>query len=245
MTKRLFDLLVALTLFIITFPIIVIAILLIVLHDGKWPFYSPLRAGRGGRMFHMHKLRSMVVGADKTQMDTTSTHDPRVTPVGRWLRRFKLDELPQLWNVLVGDISLVGPRPQIDREVALYTEAEKRLLSVRPGVTDFSSIIFSDLAEIVAPYPDANIAYNQLVRPWKSRLGLFYIDHSSLALDVALLCLTALAVISRACALKGVVKLLEHYQAPPELIAVCRRDKPLAPTPPLGASDIVTSRQAL
>jgi lipopolysaccharide/colanic/teichoic acid biosynthesis glycosyltransferase len=245
MIKRLFDLAVALTLFVITFPIMALAMLLIVLHDGKWPLYSPLRTGRGGRMFHMHKLRSMVIDADKTKMDTTSTHDARVTPVGRWLRRFKLDELPQLWNVLVGDISLVGPRPQIDREVALYTDVEKRLLSVRPGVTDFSSIVFSDLAEIVAPYPDANIAYNQLVRPWKSRLGLFYIDHSSLALDMALLCLTALAVVSRPHALKGVVKLLERYQASPELIAVCRRDKSLVPTPPLGANDIVTSREAV
>jgi lipopolysaccharide/colanic/teichoic acid biosynthesis glycosyltransferase len=242
MGKRLLDIIVSIAILLLTFPILIIALIAIYRQDKKWPLYSPLRVGKNGVPFHMHKLRTMVVGADKSQVDTTGLNDSRITRLGHLLRRYKLDELPQLWNILRGEMSLVGPRPQINREVALYTEMEKGLLAVRPGITDFSSIVFSDLGEIVANAPDPNIAYNQLVRPWKSRLGLFYIAHSSVPLDIALIILTAVAVFSKRRAFSGIVWLLTKLNADPALIEVCKRDKPLVPTAPPGSDEIVMSR---
>jgi len=98
--------------------------------------------------------------------------------------------LPQLWNVLLGDMSLVGPRPNVKRETDLYTQEEKRLLSVRPGITDIASIVFSDEGDILKDKPDPDIAYNQLIRPWKSRLGLVYVERQNLWLDIRLIFLT-------------------------------------------------------
>jgi len=239
--KRLFDCIAATAALIIFSPVIIICLLLIA-RDGHWPLYSPYRAGRGNRPFRMHKMRSMVVGADKNKMDTTSANDNRITKIGATMRRYKLDELTQLWNIVMGDMSFVGPRPQIDREVALYTPVEMRLLDVRPGITDFSSIVFSDLGDIMASHGDPNIAYNQLVRPWKSRLGLYYIENRSFYVDMMLIALTAVAIVSRDKALKGVVWLLENMGADADLIRVASRKEPLVPTPPPGADDIVTSR---
>lgn len=242
MVKRLFDIAVVCVLLPIALPLVLVLGFAVYLQDGRWPLYSPPRIGKNGAVFHMHKLRTMIVGADKSKVDTTALNDTRITPLGHVLRKCKFDELPQLWNILLGEMSFVGPRPQIDREVALYTDAEKQLLSVAPGITDFASIIFSDLAEIVAPYPDANIAYNQLVRPWKSRLGLFYCTHASAGVDMALIVFTALSVVSRASALRATAWLLARLNAPAELIEVAKRQAPLAPTPPPGSEQIVTSR---
>lgn len=242
MGKRLLDIVLSASILLLTSPLLFTALIAIYLQDGAWPLYSPLRVGKNGVPFRMYKLRTMIAGADKSKVDTTGLHDPRITKLGHFLRRYKIDELPQLWNILRGEMSLVGPRPQIDREVAIYTSVERGLLATRPGITDFSSIVFSDLAEIVANAPDANIAYNQLVRPWKSRLGLFYIKHSSIILDIALILLTAVAIISKPHAFSGIVWLLAKLEAPEELIKVCRRDKPLTPTAPIGSEEIVVSR---
>ena len=240
--KRLFDIAVSGIALLLLWPVIAVALLLVWRQDGHWPLYSPPRIGKGGNVFHMHKMRSMSVGADRSAVDTTSQHDPRITPLGAKLRRFKLDELTQLWNVLVGEMSFVGPRPQIEREVVLYTEVEKGLLAAAPGITDFSSIVFSDLGEIVAPHADANLAYNQLVRPWKSRLGLFYIENQSIFLDIALIVLTAVAIASRAHALAGVTAILKKLHAPEDLIKICKRKTLLTPTPPPGSNEIVIKR---
>lgn len=244
MQKRALDITIALLLLLITSPLLIMSLLLIWRQDKAWPLYSPTRIGKHGTPFSMHKLRTMIVGADKNRIDTTSLNDSRITPLGHFLRRYKLDELPQLFNILRGEMSLVGPRPQIDREVALYTSVERGLLATTPGITDFSSIIFADLADIVASEPDPNIAYNQLVRPWKSRLGLFYIEHRTFSIDIALIALTALAIISKKTARTGVIALLQRSGAPQELIHVCKRETPLTPTPPPGSNHIVTSRGA-
>ena len=121
----------------------------------------------------MIKLRSMIVNAEKSKVDSTSSNDPRITKIGKIIRKLKLDELSQLFNVFIGEMSLVGPRPNVKRETDLYTKVEKNLLSVKPGITDFASIIFSDESEILKNVDDPDISYNQLIRPWKSRLGLF------------------------------------------------------------------------
>lgn len=240
--KRLLDILLSSVGLILASPILLPVIFLVWKQDGHSPFYIAPRTAKDDGTFRMVKLRSMVKNADKSGVDSTSAGDMRITPVGHFIRRYKLDELTQLWNVLKGDMSLVGPRPNVKRETDLYTPEERKLLSVRPGITDFSSIVFSDEGEILADRTDPDIAYNQLIRPWKSRLGLFYIAHRGLWLDIRLIGLTALAILSKPRALDGVVAILESLNAPADLIAVARRNQPLVPAPPPGAAGIVTSR---
>ena len=242
MMKRIFDFTLAACALAFLWPFMLASMVAIWWQDKHWPLYSPFRAGLHNKPFRMHKLRTMVVGADKNKVDTTSANDTRITALGAGLRRVKFDELPQLFNIICGEMSFVGPRPQIDREVALYTDVEKHLLDARPGITDFSSIVFADLGDIMARHADPNIAYNQLVRPWKSRLALFYIDNRDLRMDIMLIWLTAMCIVSRADALKGVSKLLAQYGAPPELVEIALRQKRLEPTPPPGSDEIVTSR---
>jgi lipopolysaccharide/colanic/teichoic acid biosynthesis glycosyltransferase len=240
--KRLLDVFGAALGLLVASPVLLPLMLLIWWRDGHSPFYLAHRVGRGGRTFRMAKLRSMIANADETGVDSTSVDDKRITPLGRFIRRFKLDELPQLWNVLRGDMSLVGPRPNVQRETDLYTPFERRLLSVRPGVTDFASIVFSDLGEILKNQDDPDIAYAQLVRPGKSMLGIFYVDHHSVWVDLQLFWLTAVGIVSRLNALIGVQRLLQRLGAPRELLRIASRATPLVPMSPPGADQIVTVR---
>jgi len=182
------------------------------------------------------------VNADKNKVDSTSANDQRITKVGHFIRRYKLDELTQLWNVFIGDMSLVGPRPNVKRETDLYTIEEQRLLSVKPGVTDMSSIVFSDEGDILKDSLNPNLDYNQLIRPWKSRLSLFCIDHSSFILDIRLILLTAVAILKREKALLGIQSILKVLGADEDLYRVAGRSDQLVPTPPPGAEEIVTYR---
>lgn len=240
--KRLFDFLIAGTGLIVLAPLLLTAMFLIWSKDRHSPLYIAPRVGLGERNFKMIKLRSMVVNADKDGIDSTSSDDKRITTIGIFIRRYKLDELVQLWNVMIGDMSLVGPRPNVKRETDLYTDEEKKLLTVRPGITDFSSIIFSDEGEILFGKEDPDLAYNQLIRPYKSHLGLFYIEKRSFFLDLRLCILTLVAVFSRETALHEVSKVLKNYGAETELAEFALRKKPLLPTPPPGAQKIVTTR---
>ena len=242
MLKRVFDFTAALFGLILTSPILLPVIVAIWLQDFHSPFYVAPRVGKGGKLFKMVKLRSMIVNADKVGVDSTSARDPRITRVGNLVRKYKLDELSQLWNVLIGDMSLVGPRPQVQRDVAIYTEEERRLLSVKPGITDMSSIVFADEGEILKDSQDPDLEYNQLIRPWKSRLGLFYIDHQSFFLDIQLIFLTAVAILSRERALTGIQKILDRLGAEEMVKRVAIRQEPLKPFPPPGATEIVRHR---
>lgn len=242
MIKRVFDIVVSLIGLIVASPILIPTIIAIWLQDFHSPFYMGNRVGKDGKLFKMVKLRSMVVNADKVGVDSTSARDPRITPVGHFIRRYKLDELSQLWNVLKGDMSLVGPRPQVPRDVAIYTEVERGLLKVKPGITDMASIVFADEGDILKDSRDPDLDYNQLIRPWKSRLGLLYIDHQSLWLDVQLIFLTALAIISRQRALKAVHKIVTRLGADEKLQSIVLRQEKLVPYPPPGSDQIVTSR---
>ena len=242
--KRLFDICCSLFGLVVIVPGLVPLCLVIWLQDYKSPFYIPWRVGRGGRKYKMVKLRSMVVRADRTGVDSTGSNDPRITPVGRFVRRYKLDELPQLYNVLNGEMSLVGPRPNVERETDLYTREEKHLLDVRPGITDLSSIVFSDEGEVLKDEADPDLAYNQLIRPYKSRLGLLYVRNSGLWLDLQIIALTLVALVSRDIALKRSARLVRRLGAPEKLCQVARRVDSLVPASPPGASDIVRSRQA-
>ena len=240
--KRFFDIVISAGGLIIVCPMLLIVMLLIWLHDFHSPFYIAPRVGKNGLLFNMIKLRSMVVDAEKTGIDSTSSRDPRITPVGHFVRKFKLDEVVQLWNVLKGNMSLVGPRPNVKRETDLYTLVEKKLLSVKPGITDFSSIVFSDENEILKDSKDPDISYNQLIRPWKSRLGLLYIENASFKLDGFLIFLTIVNMYSRPKALQSLCKLLKEIDAPEDVIRISKRQDLLVPLPPPGSDRIVVSR---
>ena len=240
--KRLLDIIGAAVGLLLTAPVLALLCVAICWQDYRSPFYVARRVGRGGRTFRMVKLRSMIAGADQTGVDSTSGDDLRITRIGRFVRRFKLDELPQLWNVLLGHMSFVGPRPNVERETAMYTALEQQLLLIRPGVTDFSSIVFADEAEILRGKADPDIAYNQMIRPWKSRLGLFYIEHRSFLIDLRLIFLTVLGAASRTAALRGVRRELIRLEAPTELCNLVLRAEPLVPQAPPGSDQLVTSR---
>lgn len=241
--KRTVDFVFSLLGLVLCSPILLPVIFLVWIQDWHSPFYIAPRVGKNGKLFKMVKLRSMVINADKSGVDSTSSNDRRITGVGRFIRRYKLDELSQLWNVLIGDMSLVGPRPNVKRETDLYTEEEKKLLAVKPGITDISSIVFSDEGDILKDQPDPDIAYNQLIRPGKSMLGIFYIEHRSFLLDLKLIYITVIAVLSKENALRQVTGILKVLQADAKLIQIAKRDQPLVPTPPPGAMNIVTNRE--
>ena len=242
MIKRLVDILASLFGLLITSPILLPVMFLVWKEDKKSPFYIAPRSGRNGTIFKIVKLRSMVVDADKTGVDSTSGNDMRITPIGHKIRRYKLDELIQLWNVLIGDMSLVGPRPNVKTETDLYTDVEEGLLSVRPGITDFSSIVFSDESEILEGKDNPDLAYNQLIRPWKSRLGLAYIKNQSFLLDLQLIFYTVVAIISKPKALIWVAKKLNNLDVDADTVSVSKREVDLFPFPPPGSDEIVSSR---
>ena len=139
-------------------------------------------------------------------------------------------------------MSFVGPRPNVIRETNLYTKKEKKLLSVRPGITDISSIVFSDEGEILSNSKDPDLDYNQLIRPWKSRLGLLYIEQKSLFMDIKLIFLTAISIISRNRALSQINKILINLNADNKLVKICLRNLNLSPYPPPGAKEVVSTR---
>lgn len=225
-------------------PVILAAIVAVWWQDGFSPFYIASRAGQDERPFKMVKLRSMIKNADRSGVASTSNTDMRITRVGHFIRRYKLDEITQLWNVLKGDMSLVGPRPNVLQAVAGYSSEEKRLLTARPGITDLASIVFSDEGEILRGSPDPDLLYEQIIRPWKSRLGLFYIEKRSLALNFHLIFLTLIALVNKPAALDGIQRILLKNGADPTLIDVARRDKPLPAFPPPGMTDVVRSLNA-
>jgi lipopolysaccharide/colanic/teichoic acid biosynthesis glycosyltransferase len=240
--NRFRDIIISLSILLLFSPLLLIVCVIVWTKDWHTPFYIADRVGKEGKLFSMVKLRSMIVNADSTGVDSTGKNDDRITPIGHFIRRYKLDEITQMWNVLIGDMSLVGPRPNVRRETDLYSDQEIELLSVKPGVTDFSSIIFSDEAEILADYENPDLAYNQLIRPWKSRLGILYVRNMSFFADIKLIFLTAITIIDRPKGIKYTVKLLKDIDCPDELLEICKRDKDLYPYPPPGFSEIVSQR---
>lgn len=233
MSKRLLDLVLSLALLVLASPAILAGMVMIVAHDRAAPIYWAPRVGRGGRDFRMAKLRTMTVGADRRGGASTSRSDARITAPGRVLRRWKIDELPQLWNVLIGEMSLVGPRPNVRcGGVDRYTPEEMGLLAARPGVTDLASIVFSDEDVLLEGAPDPDARYDRLIRPWKSRLGLLYLQRRSLGADLRIIALTALAIVAKRAALHGVDRILAEWDADGDLRRVCRREGPLPWTEP-------------
>lgn len=237
--KRALDFTVAFAGLLVLAPVLILIAAAVYLEDFHSPFFLGRRVGLGGEEFRMVKFRSMTSDAWKSGVNSTAAGDPRITRVGKWLRRWKLDELPQLLNVLTGDMSLVGPRPQVIADVELYTEEERELLTVRPGITDLASVVFADEGKILFGARDPDLLYNQIIRPWKSRLAMFHVEHRSFALDLEVLCLTGLAIFSRRRALAGVGKILDRCGAEEIVRRMASRREPLAAYPPPGAQEIV------
>ncbi len=187
MLKRLFDILLSLTGLTVFSPVFLIIALWVRLSHGGPVFYRGVRVGRRGKLFRIFKFRTMVIDAERLGGPSTSDDDPRITKVGKFLRNYKLDELPQLINVLKGEMSFVGPRPEVQQEVELYTEEEKAVLNVRPGITDYASIKFHNEGEILKGSADPHQAYQALIRPEKIRLALDYVNNHSLGIDMRIL----------------------------------------------------------
>jgi lipopolysaccharide/colanic/teichoic acid biosynthesis glycosyltransferase len=172
-----------------------ICIAIWIICDNPGPiFFIQKRMGRNGKIFNMIKFRSMVV-KQHTNLKVTASNDSRITKAGAWLRRTKIDELPQLWNVLAGDMSLVGPRPEIPEYMEYYPEKDKALvLSVQPGMTDLASLRFCHEEEILAQYDDTLKAYCNKVLPKKLTYIRFYITHQSIGFDIQLIWETIAAI---------------------------------------------------
>jgi lipopolysaccharide/colanic/teichoic acid biosynthesis glycosyltransferase len=237
--KRSFDVLAGLCGLLMLLPFLVLIAALVFLGDGNTPWFRGVRVGLGGRRFRMVKFRTMIPNAWKSGVSSTGAADRRITRVGKLLRRAKLDELPQLWNVLIGDMSLVGPRPQVEADAALYSGEEQRLFEARPGITDLASIVFADEGQILAGASDPDLTYNQIIRPWKSRLALVYLERRSFTVDIQILWLTLLGAVSREKALRGVGRMLVAWGGDPLLCRMAARSEPLLAWPPPGTARIV------
>jgi len=186
MVKRAFDLLVASTALLLLWPLLLVIAIMVKLDSPGPAIYRGERTGRYGKTFHILKFRSMVVDAESLGGYSTAQNDPRVTRIGRFLRRFKLDELPQLFNVLRGEMSIVGPRPEVPAYTRLYAGDELLILTVLPGITDYSSISFSQLDRVLGE-KDADKVYEEIVRPAKNALRVLYVKNHSFKTDIAII----------------------------------------------------------
>lgn len=177
---RFFDIIFSIIGLVILSPIFIVLYLLIRIESKGGGFYSQERIGKNGKPFKLYKFRSMRIGSDKKGLITIGEKDNRITKTGFILRKYKLDELPQLWNVFIGDMSLVGPRPEVKKYTDLYTEEQKQVLQVRPGITDWASIKYVDENKILGEAKDPDEAYVNLIMPNKIKLNMVYMQHQTL-----------------------------------------------------------------
>lgn len=195
--KRWLGFVLAFLLVLLLWPFYFIIALAIIIEDGFPVFYRPLRGGYKNKPFHIFKFRSMVKNADKIGGGTTALNDPRITKVGNFLRKTKLDETPQLFNIIAGTMSFIGPRPELLKYVEQYEGEEKLIMQVRPGITDFSSIEFINLDEVVGS-GNADEMYEKYVLKKKNQLRIKYAKEVSLATDFGLFFKTVWGVVAKA-----------------------------------------------
>lgn len=194
---RFFDILFSFLGIVILFPLFIIIYILIILESKGGGFYLQNRVGKDGIDFKVFKFRSMRAGSDKKGLITVGGRDPRMTKIGLFIRRFKLDELPQLFNVLKGDMSLVGPRPEVREFVNLYTEEQKKVLSVRPGITDYASIEYVDENIILGLATNPQKIYVEKIMPDKLHLNMKFIQNRSIKEYFYIIFLTLRSVIKK------------------------------------------------
>ena len=195
MAKRLFDIIVSLMGLLLLFPLLLFMAFFIKFEDKGPIFYRGVRVGRYGKSFRIFKFRTMVVNAEELGGPSTADDDPRITKIGRWLRKYKLDELPQLINVLRGEMSFVGPRPEVQHYVDMFSEKERAILSVRPGITDWASLWNPDEGAVLAGSPDPEKTYMEKIRPEKIRLQLKYVRERSFWIDLRIIAQTLLTIL--------------------------------------------------
>lgn len=194
--KRLMDILVSLTGLVLLAPFLIIIVLMIGLSSTGGVFYLQTRVGKNNRDFKLFKFRTMFTGAEKKGLLTVGGRDPRITPVGYYLRKYKLDELPQLLNVFFGSMSLVGPRPEVRRYVDLYTDEQKRVLEVKPGITDYASLEYFSENELLARSTDPEQTYVSEVMPAKLLLNKKYIAEAGVVTDIKIILKTVKRIFS-------------------------------------------------
>lgn len=194
--KRVMDIAISAAALCVLWPVFLLIALAIVIDDPGPVFYRQVRVGRGGRPFRIFKFRTMVVDADKKGLSITVGRDSRITRVGAFLRKTKLDELAQLLNVLCGQMSFVGPRPEVPRYVELYTPYQRQVLLVRPGITDYASIAYRNENDLLAGADDPERMYIETIMPDKIELNMKYLREISPLTDVRLMLRTVLAVIA-------------------------------------------------
>ena len=197
MLKRLFDVVFSIIGLIIFSPLMLVFAFMIKIGDRGSIFYSGIRIGRYGKSFRIFKFRTMVANAEKMGGPSTANDDPRITKIGKFLRKYKLDELPQLINVLKGEMSFVGPRPEVQYYVDMFTEKEKDIFTVQPGITDWASLWNSDEGALLAGSADPEKTYMEKIRPEKLRLQLKYIEERSFWVDIKIIFKTITRVIKQ------------------------------------------------
>lgn len=197
MGKRGFDLAASGFALVLLAPVLLLIALLVAVGSPGGALFRQVRVGRNGREFRILKFRTMRPGSEAQGQITVGGRDPRITRIGHLLRRTKLDELPQLWNVLVGEMSIVGPRPEVPRYVALYTPEQREVMRVRPGLTGLASLAYIDENEVLGRATDPQRAYIEEVMPAKLVLDLRYVQEQSLALDLRIIARTALRIFGR------------------------------------------------
>ena len=229
---RFLNFILAFLFFILVLPIILISILAVYLNDFSNPIYSASRVGKNFKEFKMLKIRTMIINAEKTGINSTSDNDQRITKIGSLIRKFKIDELLQLLNVLRGEMNIVGPRPNVWADVSKYNNTEKKILTLNPGITDISSIVFSDEGAILSSSKDPNSTYDQLIRPWKSRFCLIYLEKQSLIFDLKIIYLTILSLINKNYALHNLKNTLSKFGVKGKILDVTQRKIKLEPSNP-------------
>lgn len=193
--KRIFDGGLAFLLILFLLPVFLLISVWIWLDSAGKVYYSQLRIGRRKQAFQLLKFRTMREGSDQRGLLTLGNHDPRITRAGYWLRKYKIDELPQLFNILHGEMSFVGPRPEVNKYVVLYNQQQQRVFSVKPGLTDWASIYFMNESELLAKSNDPENFYRTELIPMKTQLALKYIDHQSLWTDLHIMGSTLLCIL--------------------------------------------------
>lgn len=195
--KRAFDIVVSFMALVLLSPLLVVVAFGVAFSSPGGVLFRQVRVGRGGREFRLLKFRTMRPGSEARGQLTVGMDDPRITGIGGWLRRSKLDELPQLWNVLTGEMSLVGPRPEVPRYVALYTPDQRRVLTLRPGITSMASMAYIDENVLLARSTDPERSYREEVLPAKLAMELRYLEERSLRLDLRIVMATLARVLRR------------------------------------------------
>ena len=194
--KRLFDLISSLLVLIVLSPIILIISLFIVLDSKGGVFYKQERIGKNGNPFLLYKFRSMRTGSEKKGLITVGASDNRTTSVGRFIRKYKLDELPQLINIIKNDMSVVGPRPEVNKYVKLYSKEQLRVLEAKPGLTDLASLAYINENEVLGKAEDPEKTYIEEIMPAKLKLNLEYIEKQNIAFDLKIIFRTIVSIVS-------------------------------------------------